>query len=59
MKQILYGIGNFRIKVADFFHSEVNNTFNKTEFHFHGPVNIIDKSPKNVRRKIGFPPKEK
>lgn len=48
MKQILEGIASFRTKISNLFHYEASNSFNKTEFHFHGPVNFIGKRSKKA-----------
>ena len=48
MKQLFEGLASLRTKIANVFHYEANNSFNKTEFHFHGPVNFIGKRSKRT-----------
>lgn len=48
MKQLLEGIASLKTKITNLFHYEATNSFNKTEFHFHGPVNFIGKRFKKI-----------
>lgn len=54
MKKILEGLVNVTAKIADLFHPEATNSFNKNEFHFYGPVNFIGKPSKINKRKISI-----
>lgn len=53
MRQILEGLASVRTKITNLLHYEATNSFNKTEFHFHGPVNFIGKQPKKIKDKAG------
>ena len=56
MKQLLEGLINLRTKIntslGNFLNYKPTNSHNKNEYHFHGPVNIINRSPND---KINFP----
>jgi hypothetical protein len=49
MKQFLENI--FKATIKDVFSNKVSNSNNKTEFHFHGPVNLIQGNSKRLKNK--------
>ena len=51
MKQILEGIIIIRSKLKNLFHFEISNSNNKTEYHFHGPVNVIQRRAPKIKSK--------
>lgn len=56
MKQLFENIVSLRTKIDNLLHSEVFNSHNKIEYHFHGPVNFIGKLPQKL--KDGFQNKQ-
>lgn len=55
MNQILEGLVSLRTKISGLIHYKVANSFNKTEFHFYGPVNFISRRTKAIKNKIRSP----
>lgn len=53
MKQVFESIlGGLTTKISDFFHYSPSNSHNKSEYHFHGTVNIIGNLPQAMKSKV-------
>lgn len=46
MRQILESILGLKIKIGDLIRFTSSDSHNKTEYHFHGTVNFIEKPEK-------------
>ena len=52
-------IQSISISISNILHNEIFNSFNKTEYHFHGPVNFMGSKPKELKSKINSSPSPK
>lgn len=52
MKQFFENIFCLKAKINNLFHNEISDSYNKTEYHFHGPVNFIGKPSRLPKRNI-------
>jgi hypothetical protein len=52
MKQIFESILGLKTKISNLIHYSSSNSHNKTEYHFHGTVNIIGSLPKTMKSKF-------
>lgn len=51
MKQIFESLAGLKIKISNLLHYQTLNTYNKTEYHFHGPVKFVGKQAKVIKDK--------
>lgn len=50
MNQLIDSIISLKGRISNLFHSEIKDSYKRTEYHFHAPVTIIQGTTKQIKK---------